>query len=84
MSFALTLVSMTLDLLKPKQNALVRAVECPHPARGKLMDLGIIPGASITLVRTGPYGSGYQIEVKRTHLMLRQDVAQQIEVQLVS
>lgn len=75
---------MTLDLLKPRQSALIRAVECTHPARGKLMDLGLIPGAAITFVRSGPYGSGFQVEVKRTQLMLRQDVAQQIEVQLVS
>lgn len=48
------------------------------------MDLGLVPGASVTLVRPGPYGSGVQVEVKRTQLMLRQDVARQIEVQLVS
>ncbi len=74
---------MTLDLLKPQQNALIRAVKCQQPARGKLMDLGLIPGAEVTLVRSGPYGSGYQVEVKRTQLMLRKDVAQQIEVQVV-
>ena len=48
------------------------------------MDLGIIPGASVRFVRSGPYGSGFQVEVKRTQLMLRQDVAKQIEVQLIS
>ena len=74
---------MTLDLLTPKQNAVIRAVGCVQPARGKLLDLGIIPGASVTLVRRGPYGSGCQIEVKRTQLMLRLEIAQQIEVQLI-
>ncbi|MCM2679358.1 FeoA family protein [Echinimonas agarilytica] len=73
---------MTLDRLKPHQKALIRAIQCKQPARGKLMDLGLVPGAAVTYVRSAPYGAGCQIEVKRTQLMLRDDVAKEIEVQL--
>lgn len=72
---------MTLDRLKPSQKAVVRAIDCNQPSRGKLMDLGVIPGASITYVRPAPYGAGCQIEVKSTQLMLRGDLAAAIEVQ---
>ena len=75
---------MTLDRLKPKQQAVIRAVECSQPARGKLMDLGVIPGATLTYVRKAPFGKAVQIEIKRTQLMLRSELAQAIEVQKAS
>ena len=73
---------MTLDRLQPSQRATVRNVTCAQPARSRLTDLGLIPGADIRLLRKAPFGSGFQIEVRSSCLMLRKDIANLIEVQV--
>lgn len=71
---------MTLDHLQPRQRAIIVRLTGASSQRSRLLDLGLVPGADIALVRKAPISGGFQIEIKRSQLMLRQDLAASIEV----
>lgn len=75
---------MRLTELKPGQVAIVRTVEAARDTRGRLMDLGIIPGSEVQLVRHLPLSQGLQVVVRRARLVLRNNLAAQIDVQVAA
>lgn len=75
---------MRLTELKPGQVAIVRTVEATRDTRGRLMDLGIIPGSEVQLVRHLPLSQGLQVVVRRARLVLRNNLAAQIDVQVAA
>lgn len=75
---------MRLTELKPGQVAIVRTVEAARDTRGRLMDLGIIPGSEVQLVRHLPLSQGLQVVVRRARLVLRNSLAAQIDVQVAA
>ncbi|MEI3406851.1 MAG: FeoA family protein [Christensenellales bacterium] len=47
---------MTLDSLKPGQSAVIHTVGGEGALRQHFLDMGVIPGAQITLVKFAPMG----------------------------
>lgn len=50
----------------------------------RLMEMGLVPGASISVVRAAPLGDPIQIKVRDYHLALRRTEAEMINVSLDS
>jgi len=50
----------------------------------RLMEMGLVPGASISVVRTAPLGDPLQIKVRDYQLALRRTEAEMINVSLDS
>lgn len=50
----------------------------------RLMEMGLVPGASISVVRTAPLGDPIQVKVRDYHLALRRTEAEMINVSLDS
>ena len=50
------------------------------PSVQRLMEMGIIPGVAIRLVKTAPLGDPIEIEVRGYHLAIRKSEAELIEV----
>lgn len=75
---------MRLTEMKPGQVAIVRTVDAARDTRGRLMDLGIIPGSEVQLVRHLPLSQGLQVMVRRARLVLRNNLAEQIDVQVAA
>ena len=73
---------MRLSELSEGQKAVVRSIDSPREVRGRLMDLGIIPGSEVALVRHLALSRGVQIMVRRARLVLRQSLADLIDVQV--
>ena len=48
----------------------------------RLMEMGLVPGASISVVRTAPLGDPLQIKLRDYHLALRRTEAEMIKVTL--
>jgi ferrous iron transport protein A len=46
------------------------------------MEMGLVPGASISVVRTAPLGDPLQIKLRDYHLALRRTEAEMIRVAL--
>lgn len=50
----------------------------------RLMEMGIVPGEIIRVVKTAPFGDPMEIRVRGYHLAVRKNEAQMIEINEVS
>jgi Fe2+ transport system protein FeoA len=70
------------DLL-PKEKARVVKVSGKVRLRGKLLDMGILPGVVVEMIRVAPLGDPVDIKVKGYHLSLRKSEAAHISVEKI-
>lgn len=68
----------TLDTLKPGEKARIIKVRVKGTARRKLMDMGMVAGTEIELVRNAPLGDPMDYNIKGYHLSIRKEEASQI------
>lgn len=67
--------------LKKNESALALAFNDPVLA-GKLTAMGVLPGATIELVRPAPFGNAYYIKVDGIRLALREEEAASILLEI--
>ena len=75
---------MTLKELKIGQSAVIDAVKGEGSLRQHFLDMGMIPGAEVTLVRFAPMGDPMELRIHGYELTLRLADAQNIEVSLIT
>ncbi len=63
-------------------NAVVREFPKQGSAFLRLREMGLMPGTSLTLVRTAPLGDPLEIKVRGYHLTLRKSEAEHILVEV--
>ncbi|WP_425146264.1 FeoA family protein [Deinococcus sp.] len=61
----------TLDTLQPGQVAHVVGLELHHPLRRRLMELGFVRGARVSVLRCAPMGDPVELRIGGTELALR-------------
>lgn len=71
---------MTLAELKINENARIESVLGEGSLRQHLLDMGMIPGAEVTLVKLAPMGDPMEIQIHGYELTLRLADAEKIEV----
>lgn len=71
---------MTLNDLEFGRSANVVAVRGDSIVSRRLMEMGLIPGASVKKVKAAPFGDPIQIRVRNYSLAVRRAEAEQIEV----
>lgn len=75
---------MTLDKLKPGEDAYIRAVGGNDlPLRKHMLDMGLTPGTEVTMVKTAPMGDPMQLTVRGYELTLRKADAAQVQIDKV-
>ena len=74
---------ITLKELKIGQSAVIRAVGGEGALRQHFLDMGVIPGAEVTVVKFAPMGDPMELQVHGYELTLRLDDAAKIEVELI-
>jgi len=74
--------SLTLDKIPSGRPARVVALEGSTRVTLRLMEMGIVPGAPIRLIKSAPLGDPIQVCVRGYHLALRVADAQEIKVTL--
>jgi ferrous iron transport protein A len=62
------------------ENAQVLAIEGNNPITKRLMEMGVVPGVSIKVIKTAPFGCPMEVRVRGYHLALRRSEAETIEV----
>lgn len=72
----------TLDQLSPGAQARVRAMHLTGAERRRMLDLGILPGATIAVALENPLGDPTAYRVRGTVIALRREQAQQIQVEI--
>jgi len=71
---------MTLDQLKPGQQATIEAVDSDGPLGQRLMALGLLEGTPVAMLRRALGGDPLEIDVMGYALSLRRDEARKIRV----
>lgn len=74
---------MTLDRLKPGDQAVICTVGGEGTLRCRLLDMGLIPHTRVKLQKVAPMGDPIEIHVRGYELTLRKEDAQKIEVEVV-
>ncbi len=74
-------MSRTLDSLKPGDEAVVRSLDGEPEASGRLMEMGLLPGTQVKVVRYAPMGDPIEIVIRGYHLSLRRFEAAGIVVE---
>jgi ferrous iron transport protein A len=72
--------SVSLDRLPSGAPARVLAVKGAGPVARRLMEMGVVPGAPVRVVRVAPLGDPLEVRVRNYHLALRRSEAQSISV----
>jgi len=73
---------MTLDMIPRDVVARIESVESAAAQGFRLMEMGMVPGAPVRIVKTAPLGDPIQVCVRNYHLALRRSEAQSITVTL--
>lgn len=71
---------MRLPELEIGKRADVLAVHGTNPVSKRLMEMGVVPGISITIVKSAPFGDPIEVRVRGYNLALRKQEASAIEV----
>ncbi|MCG8431440.1 MAG: ferrous iron transport protein A [Candidatus Omnitrophica bacterium] len=74
----------TLRELGPGASGRIVRVSANAALKKRLLDMGVVPGVTVEVVKVAPLGDPVDIKVKGYHLSLRRDEAGCIEVNGVS
>lgn len=66
--------------LSPGSRAVVRRLEGEPAAVRRLMELGLVPGTPVELVRRAPMGDPLEVRVRGAHFSIRRCEAESIHV----
>ena len=71
---------MTLENLKAGQSAVITRVGGEGALRQHFLDMGVIPGAEVTVVKFAPMGDPMELQIHGYELTLRLADAKQIDI----
>ena len=69
-----------LDLLPPGRKAFIEAVAGEDSLSLRLMEMGLLPGVEVSLIRFAPFGDPLEVEVTGCRLVMRRAEAGRISV----
>lgn len=71
---------MTLKELEVGKSAVIRSVGGEGVLRQHFLDMGVIPGAEVTVVKLAPMGDPMELQLRGYVLTLRREDARSIEI----
>lgn len=74
----------TLDHVTPGSNCRIVRVNIKGPVRRRLMDMGVVSGAVVEVVRVAPLGDPMELKIKGYLLSVRKEDAQFISVETIA
>lgn len=73
---------MTLNDLKPGQEATVISIGEKGPMKRRIMDMGVTPGTMIKVIKVAPLGDPIEVNIRGYELSIRKSEAENIQIQL--
>jgi ferrous iron transport protein A len=70
----------TLTSIPPGTTAVIEKIQVPAEQRSRLLEMGLLVGTPVELVRFAPLGDPVEIKVRGYHLTIRKHEAEQILV----
>ena len=74
---------MTAEMLKEGESGVIKALLHSEKIKGKLLDMGVLPGVRITLLRRAPFGGPAEFALLGYTLAIRLEDAGKIILQEV-
>ena len=71
----------TLNQLEPGERATIVKVGGEGPVRRRILDMGMVSGAEIEVVRVAPLGDPVEFRIKGYNLSLRKSEAKNVQVE---
>ncbi len=71
---------MTLTELPIGQNARVSSIDKKNRITKRLMEMGVVPGVSVEVVKTAPFGDPIEVRVRGYSLAMRRNEADAVTV----
>lgn len=71
----------SLDLLEPGQRGVILRIDLDSAATRRLMELGLVPGTRVEVLRRAPLGDPIELRLREIHLSLRRSEAAFIHVE---
>ena len=71
-----------LDQIEKGETGLVRSVEGDGKVRRRLVDMGVTPGAKVTLRKKAPLGDPIEITIRGYELSLRKAEAELVNIEV--
>ncbi len=71
----------TLAALEIGETAKITGVSGESAAARRLLEMGVVPGASVRMVKSAPFGDPLEIRVRNSHLAIRKSEASTIFVE---
>ena len=75
---------MRLNELQPGQRGIIRRIGGIGAFRRRLLDMGLLPGEEIAVIRLAPLGSPTEYRIKNYHLALRTREAGLIDIEMLT
>ncbi len=72
---------MKLTNIPSGESAKVTHVSGNSQITKRLMEMGVVPGVSVRMIKSAPFGDPLEISLRGYHLAMRKSEADQIEVQ---
>ncbi|MCD4779532.1 MAG: ferrous iron transport protein A [Candidatus Omnitrophica bacterium] len=71
-----------LSELIPGEKGKVKQITGEGTLKRKLLDMGVIPGSDVEVIKVAPLGDPIDIKIKGYHLSLRKEEAKQISIKV--
>lgn len=71
-----------LSAMTPGTSGVVAELRLPPESRGRLLEMGLITGTAVELIRFAPMGDPVELKVRGYHLSIRRHEAELILVRL--
>ena len=77
-------MAMTLAQLEIGESRTVMSVRGENRVTRRLMEMGVIPGVAVRMVKSAPFGDPIEINVRGYSLALRRNEAESVELEQVA
>ncbi|MDY6868203.1 MAG: ferrous iron transport protein A, partial [Chloroflexota bacterium] len=74
---------ISLNTLKKGQHGIIVKVDGKGQVKRRMMDMGVVPGSEISVVRVAPFGDPIEFSIKGYRLSLRKSEAEKITVEQI-
>ena len=73
---------MTLAELQPGESGRISAIGASGPLKRRLMDMGVLAGVEVRVIKVAPLGDPLEVEIKSYRLSLRRSEAREIRLEV--
>ncbi|MDD3345655.1 MAG: FeoA family protein [Candidatus Omnitrophica bacterium] len=68
--------------LKPSAKGKIKSIEGEAVLKKKLLDMGVVPGSGIEVLRVAPFGDPVEVRIKGYNLSLRKEEARRVNIEV--